>query len=218
MSNLALAASPAMCYTHAVHKIVYIALLGDQRSLWGDSLQFIRIGDKLIDRNRIDDAIESLLRIRSEGGSQQDAADKVGVDRTFVSRLETLGEVSKGGRIALIGFPVKNKSELTSIAREYGVDLVVLMTEEERWAYVDRRSGAELINEVMDLIRTLQGYDSVVFIGSDMRIRLIKSILRNPVIGIEIGKSPLREDKKVDAEVLRSILSELRSQSPPKGC
>ena len=181
-------------------------------------MEFIRIGEKLIDRNRIDDAIEALLRIRSEGGSQQEAADRVGVDRTFVSRLETLGEVRKGGKIALIGFPVSNKSELASIAREYGVDLVVLMTEEERWAYVDRRSGAELINEVMDLIRTLQGYDSVVFIGSDMRIRLIKSILRNPVIGIEIGKSPLREDKKVDAEVLRSILSELRSQSPPKGC
>jgi gamma-glutamyl phosphate reductase len=92
------------------------------------------------------------------------------------------------------------------------------MTEEERWAYVDRRSGARLVNEVMDLIRTLQGYDSVVFIGSDMRIRLIKSILKNPVIGIEIGRSPLREDKKVDPDMMRSILSELRSQSPSRGC
>ena len=169
-------------------------------------------------QNRIDDAIEALLRFRSEGGSLQEAADSVGVDRTFVSRLETLGDVRKGGKIALIGFPVSNKSELASIAREYGVDLVVLMTEEERWAYVDRRSGARLVNEVMDLIRTLQGYDSVVFIGSDMRIRLIKSILKNPVIGIEIGRSPLREDKKVDPDMMRSILSELRSQSPSRGC
>jgi transcriptional regulator with XRE-family HTH domain len=197
---------------------VYTIGLDDQRSLRGGSLEFIRIGEKLIDRNRIDDAIEALLRIRSEGGSQQEAADRVGVDRTFVSRLETLGEVRKGGKIALIGFPVSNKSELASIAREYGVDLVVLMTEEERWAYVDRRSGARLVNEVMDLIRTLQGYDSVVFIGSDMRIRLIKSILKNPVIGIEIGRSPLREDKKVDPDMMRSILSELRSQSPSRGC
>lgn len=175
---------------------------------------FVRIGDKLIDRDRIDDAIETLLRIRVEGGSQQDAADTVGVDRTFVSRLESLGEVRKGGKVALIGFPVENKSELNATAREFGVDLVILMDEKERWAYVDHRSGAEVINEVMDLIRTLQGFNSVVFIGSDMRIRLMKSILRGQVIGIEIGKSPLREDRKVDADLLRSILSELRPSFP----
>lgn len=180
----------------------------------GDDVGFVRIGDKLIDRDRIDDAIETLLRIRVEGGSQQDAADTVGVDRTFVSRLESLGEVRKGGKVALIGFPVENKSELNATAREFGVDLVILMDEKERWAYVDHRSGAEVINEVMDLIRTLQGFNSVVFIGSDMRIRLMKSILRGQVIGIEIGKSPLREDRKVDADLLRSILSELRPSFP----
>lgn len=173
---------------------------------------FVRIGDKLVDRDRIDDAVDALLRVRAEGGSQQDAADKVGVDRTFVSRLESLGEVRKGGRIALVGFPVANKPEIASIAEEYGVDFVFLMNDKERWDYVESRSGAQLINEVMDLIRSLQGFRSVVFLGSDMRIRLVKSILRSQVVAIELGRSPLRGDRMVDTDLLRAVFSQLRDK------
>jgi len=176
------------------------------------SLGLIRIGDKLVDRDRIDDAIDALLRIRAEGGSQQEAADKIGVDRTFVSRLESLGEVRKGGKIALVGFPVGNKSEIETLAREFGIDFVFLMDERERWEYVESRSGAQLINEVMDLIRKLQGFQSVVFLGSDMRIRLVKAILRNQVIGIELGRSPLRENCRVDTDMLRKLFSQLKNR------
>jgi len=171
---------------------------------------FVRIGDKLIDRDRIDDAIDALLRIRAEGGSQQDAADKIGVDRTFVSRLESLGEVRRGGRIALVGFPIANKFEIATLAEEFGVDFVLLMNDKERWDYVESRSGAQLINEVMELIRKLQGFRSVVFLGSDMRIRLVKSILRCQVVAIELGTSPLRGDREVDTGRLRAIFQELR--------
>lgn len=109
-----------------------------------------------------------------------------------------------------MGFPIANKFEIATLAEEFGVDFMLLMNDKERWDYVESRSGAQLINEVMELIRKLQGFRSVVFLGSDMRIRLVKSILRCQVVAIELGKSPLRGDREVDTGRLRAIFQELR--------
>ena len=92
--------------------------------------------------------------MRSSGKSQQETAEALGVDRTFISRLEALGEVRKGGKVALIGFPIENKRELEEAARAEGVDFVLLFTEEERRRFAEGMSGAELINEIMRLGRS----------------------------------------------------------------
>ena len=83
----------------------------------------IRIGDKVVDRDKIDRAIDRVFEMRQSGASQQEAADAIGIDRTFVSRLENLGEVRKGQRVALVGF-VGNKDEIEAIARRAGIDYV----------------------------------------------------------------------------------------------
>ena len=82
------------------------------------STEFLRVGDKLLDKGKIARAVERVLAMRAAGASQQEAADAVGVDRSFVSRLEALGEVRRGGRVALVGFPVANKAEIEAVARE----------------------------------------------------------------------------------------------------
>lgn len=69
----------------------------------------VRIGDKVIDRARLHRLIDQALDLRAGGASQQEVADRLGTDRTFVSRLETLGELRRGRRIGLVGFPVANK-------------------------------------------------------------------------------------------------------------
>ena len=79
------------------------------------------IGDKIINRQKVHQAVDAILDMRGRGLSQQDVAKEIGVDRTLISRLETLGEVRKGGLIAVIGFPVKNCEELQSMARQEGV-------------------------------------------------------------------------------------------------
>ncbi|MCR4403099.1 MAG: transcriptional regulator [Firmicutes bacterium] len=169
-------------------------------------LEFVRIGDKLVDKTRVYKAIDRILDLRAKGFSQQEAADQVGIDRAFVSRLESLGEIRKGARVALVGFPVGNKEEIRKVAEEEGVDFVLLLNDAERWAYLRERSGQEVFNEIMGIITKLKSYDAVVFIGSDMRVNLVESILGDRVVGIEVGQSPIRGDRQVDPEEVRRAL------------
>lgn len=166
----------------------------------------MRIGEKLIDKERLYKAVDKILDFRSRGLSQQEAADQVGIDRAFVSRLESLGEVRKGARIALVGFPVGNKDEIRKVAEEEGVDFVLLLNDEERWAYLREKSGQEVFNEIMAIITRLRTYDAVVFIGSDMRVGLVESVLGSRVVGMVIGTSPIRGDKYVEPEAFREVI------------
>jgi len=168
------------------------------------------IGDKIINRQKLHQAIDEILDLRSRGLSQQDVAKQIGVDRTLISRLETLGEVRKGGSVAIIGFPVKNHEELKTMAQQEGVDYCFLLSESERWGYVESKSGIELLNTIMEIISTLRKYDVVIIVGSNMRIKLIATLLDKEVIGVEIGESPIAEDKYVDPESIRKIIKQMQ--------
>lgn len=172
--------------------------------------RFIRIGNKLIGRQKIDREIDRILGLRAQGLSQQQVARQVGTDRTFVSRLESLGEIRKGRRIALVGFPVRNKQELEAVAAEEGLEFVLLMTDTERWDYVASRSGSDLVQEVMQLISAVRGHDALIFIGSDQRVKLAEALAPGEFVALEIGTSPITEDKFVDPEKLRRIIRSLR--------
>lgn len=169
----------------------------------------LRIGDKLINRQKIYRIVNQILELRSQGLSQQEAANQVGVDRTLISRLETMGEVRKGKCIALVGFPIKNCAELTQVARLEGIDYCLLLTEAERWDFVQNKSGVELFDNIMKIITELRKYDLVIILGSNMRIQVIETLLDKEVIGIQIGESPIEEDKYVDPELVRSIVRQL---------
>ncbi len=170
-----------------------------------------RVGDKIINPEKIHKAVEDILEMRGRGLSQQDVAKRIGIDRTVISRLETLGEVRKGGRVALIGFPVKNCDELAAMARQEGVDYCLLLTERERWDFVESKSGVELFNKIMEIIGTLRSYDIVIIICSNMRIKLIEALLDKEVIGVQIGESPLNEDKYVKPDSIRAIIRQLHA-------
>ena len=164
-------------------------------------MNLVRVGDKVINKDKIYRTVDRLLDMRSEGLSQAEAASLIGTDRSFVSRLEGLGEVRKGSRIALIGF----------LCREYGLDKVWIMNDEERWAYIKSRSGEELLRDLVVLVSELQELDYVIFIGSDMRVHLLEAVLKNKVIGVEIGKSPIKHDVAINLEDIVSIIDKIRS-------
>lgn len=173
--------------------------------------EFVRVGDKLINRQKIDSVIDQILDLRVRGLSQQEVAGKLGLDRTFISRLESLGEVRKGGTLALVGFPLANRDELTRVAQEEGVEFILLMTEQERRDFVMSRTGLQLLNELMALVGEVRTYDTVILMGSDKRVRIIQALLDREVILIEIGKSPIEEDKYYEPEKLRELIRTIRS-------
>ncbi len=175
-------------------------------------MDLVRIGDKLISRHKITRLVDRVLELRMQGASQQEVADEIGTDRAFVSRLESLGEVRKGGRLALIGFPVANHEAIKLVAQEEGVEFCLLLTDKERWEWVSEMSGAELFNYLMNLICEIKEYDSVIFLGSDMRVRVLEDILgRDKVFAVQIGTSPIREDKFVSPESVREVIRSLKA-------
>lgn len=174
-------------------------------------MDFVRIQDKIISRQKINDVITKILQRRALGYSQQEVAEQMSVDRTFISRLEGIGEIRKGKTIACIGFPIKNKDEIRTILEEEGVDFIMLMTEGERLEFVQQRSGQEMLNLLMDLIAQMHAFEVVIAIGSDKRTKMIQSLLDSEVISVEIGASPLTEDKWVAPDEIRKILGVIKA-------
>jgi transcriptional regulator with XRE-family HTH domain len=174
------------------------------------AVELLRIGDKVISRAKIENKIKEILELRMLGMSQQEAADKLGVERTFISRLEGIGEIRKGHSIAAVGFPIKNKAEVEEVLKAYGVEFFVLMSEAERTAYVSNCDGVQLSNKIMELINKFRSFDTVIVMASDYRNRIARDLLDNRIIEIDIGKSPIKEDVNVNLDVLTEILTTLK--------
>ncbi len=171
-------------------------------------MELIRVGDKVISRDKLVNLVNKILQLRAKGSTQSEVAKKIGVDRSFISHLEGLGEIRKGKRVALVGFPVANKEEIEKLALEKGVDFVYLLGEEERYQFVESRSGVELFNEILELIAFLKDFDVIVFLGSDWRISIAEKIFGDKVIGVKIGRSPIKESIDVDLNKLGQLLLE----------
>lgn len=175
-------------------------------------VDIIRVGDKLISRRKIWRAVDRVLERRAAGMSQQDVASELGIDRAVISRLESLGEVRKGRQLAVVGFPIGNKDELEHVCHDAGVDFVLLLNNVERWSYIQDASGAELFNNVLGIVARLRECDTVVFLGSDMRIEWIEAVLGSErVVSIDLGPSPIADDCYVAPRRLQDILAACRA-------
>jgi hypothetical protein len=175
-------------------------------------MDLIRIGDKLISLSKITTMVEEIFSARSRGLSQSEVSTQFGLDRAFVSRLETLGEVRRGRSIAVIGFPVANRAEVEAVAERLGVDFVWLMTDQERRAFAESRTGVELVNEIFRLARQVRQFDTVVLMASNARVRLLAALLdTQAVVPVILGQTPLNQDVVVDKDMLESIIKEVQS-------
>ena len=177
-------------------------------------MELVRIGEKLISVTKIHNMVQEVLQARGQGLSQSEVAQRFGVDRTFVSRLEAVGEIRKGRSIAVIGFPVANTEAVGSLCRELGVDFCWVMTDAERRDYAQSRNGIEIINELMTTARTLRTYDAVVLLASNTRLRLMEALLDSAtVVPIVLGETPLTRDVPVDLDVLGKVIRGIRPLS-----
>lgn len=173
-------------------------------------VEFYRIGDKLISKEKAVRVIDRIFSLRASGLSQQETASKIGCDRTFISRLETMAEIRKGGSLAVIGFPIANTEELQDVCNKLGVEYTFLMTDAERWNFIESFSGIQLLNWLMELMSEMQTYDHVIMIGSDMRIRLAEAILGDKVVGLEIGESPITHDVYIPPAQLGDLITTIK--------
>ncbi|MBN2395426.1 MAG: transcriptional regulator [Candidatus Atribacteria bacterium] len=176
-------------------------------------MNLFRVGEKVLSWEKLDREINKIIKLRINGLTQGEVARKLGIERTFVSRLESLGEIRKGKKIALVGFPIKNKHEILSLAKEMGIDFVLILNQKEQFRFIEDRNKTEIFNDVISIIAKLIDFDLIIFLGSDKRIDVVEKLFSIQVVGIEIGKSPIMEDKYVNPEMILEILREVKESS-----
>lgn len=179
-------------------------------------MRFYRIGDKVVGRDKLIDRIDALLADREGGATQIEAAEAHGVDRPFISRLEHLGEIRKGRRVAFIAFPVANVDEVRRVCDDHGVELSLVVSQAERES-MESGSADLLFNLVLDTLAELKDFDVVVILASTRRTGTIEKILGREVIARPLGPSPLRHDVEVDVRELTDLLDAIIESDPTKG-
>jgi hypothetical protein len=182
----------------------------------GPRVRFFRIGDKVVSREKIVEQITDILRDREGGATQAEAAKAHGVERTFVSWLETLGEVRRGRRVAVIAFPVANGDEVKALADSRGVEFTLIMSQAQREAMSAGRGDA-VFNQVLETLATLKDFDVLVLLASDWRIGTIEKILGREVVAVNLGPSPLHHDVEVDLSELAGILDGVTAEDAGAG-
>ena len=169
-------------------------------------MRFFRVGDKVVSLGKIIDAVNAILEDRESGSTQEEVARAHGVQRSFVSFLESLGEIRRGGRVALVGFPIANTEEVRAVAERHAVDFVLVMSQRERES-IESGSAANIFNQLLETIATLKDFDVLVLLASDWRVRTIEKILGKEVVSMPIGHSPIRDDVHIDTEELDAVLA-----------
>jgi hypothetical protein len=173
-------------------------------------VRLYRIGDKVVSEGKLHDAIRAILEERESGATQEDAARVHNVQRSFVSFLETLGEVRRGDKVALVGFPIANAEAVKELALAHSLDFVLVLSQDERES-IESGDATRVFNQLLETVAVLKDYDTLVLIASDWRIRTMERILGTEVIGIPLGASPLRSDVPVDLDVLDAVLKTVLS-------
>lgn len=171
-------------------------------------MELFRIGDKVISKDKLMLALEDILRARTKGATQEEAAARAGVPRSFVSNIETLGALRHGQKIAFIAFPVANADEAMALAQRYGIELALALSQHDR-EKVGEGTAAEMFNRMIDTIATLKSFDTLVVAASDYRIESFRRLIDGEVIGITLGESPITQDQHLDLTVLENVFKQL---------
>lgn len=179
-------------------------------------MRMYRIGDKVVSRDKLFAALDDILEHRESGATQEEAARHAGVQRAFVSFIETLGEVRRGPRVALVAFPVANCDEVRELGRRYALDFVLAISQSERES-IESGDATTVFNTLLETLAALRDFDTLVLIASDQRIATIERILGAEVVAMELGTSPLREDQHVDLRELDELLSAVMASSHSTG-
>jgi len=178
-------------------------------------MRFYRVGDKVVGRDKLIDRIDAILIDREGRAPPPEAGPAHGVDRSFVSWLETLGEVRRGPRVAFIAFPVANVAEVRAVCDAHAVELAMVMSQSEREGFEAGRADA-VFNMVLDVLADLKDFDVVIIFASTRRTGTIEKILGREVIARPLGPSPLRHDIVVDVEELNDLLDAVTAPAPSK--
>jgi len=133
----------------------------------------IRIGDKIISMDRASALIDKIFDMRSAGSTQEEVAKRLGIERSFISHLEGIGEVRKSKEIAFIGSGVSDPERVERMAGELGFEHVFINSD-----------GMARIEDALGILAVLRDIDYIVFLGPTAEHRLLEIVMDKKIIGI----------------------------------
>ncbi len=137
----------------------------------------IRIGDKIISLERANELVNKIFDLRSNGNTQEEVANILGIERSFISHLEGIGEVRKSKEIALIGSCIADPAALEKSASDLGIEHIFI-----------NRDGTTRIDDALQVLALLKRIDYIIFIGPDKEHKLLETILDKKIIGLQPEK------------------------------
>jgi len=171
-----------------------------------------RIGEKLVSLEKAFRHVERALELREQGVSQQEVSRRLSIDRSLISRIESIGEIRKGTRVAVIGFPLSNKEEIATICSEQGLDFYLLLNNNERWEMVSDKQALDFFNEIFDLVARLKQFDTLIMVTSEKWYHLAEALFNIQVVHLTLGQTPIEEDRRVDPVQFRKMLEQVLSK------
>lgn len=169
----------------------------------------IKIGDKIISIERARGLIEKIFELRSGGSTQEEVAGMLGLERSFISRLEGIGEIRRTKEIGLIGSGVRQAGKVEAQAKALGIEFIYL---------TDHAKTS--LPEVLSVLNQAKELDYVVFLGSEEQRALIEKILDKKVVGIPLEKELALEEilkELSDKRTRRSFRSTRRGEKGERG-
>ena len=135
------------------------------------------IGDKVISLERANALVDKIFDLRSSGSTQAEVAKMLGVERSFISHLEGIGEVRRSKEIAFIGSGVGDGKRVDMMARELGFEHVFINDD-----------GMARIEDALGVLAILKDIDFIVFLGPAAEHKLLETVLDKKVIGVAPDK------------------------------
>jgi hypothetical protein len=135
------------------------------------------IGDKVISLERANALVDKIFDLRSSGSTQAEVAQMLGVERSFISHLEGIGEVRRSKEIAFIGSGVGDAEHVDNMARELGFEHVFINDD-----------GLARIEDALGVLAILKDIDFIVFLGPLSEHKLLETVLDKKVIGVSLDK------------------------------
>ena len=173
-------------------------------------MKLIRIGEKIINRERLYRLVDNILTLRASGATQQDVANTLDLERPFISNLERLGEVRVGRRVAIVGFSIVNQKDVKKTAREWGIDSVHLFNGDMLSKFITKAEVDErgILKWLLKSLSGLRNFDLLIFLGRGNEGALLENTL-----GVQVLNVPVRAESEssvlVDIQELEDHLQRL---------
>jgi hypothetical protein len=146
-------------------------------------MRLIKVGNKLISWEKISSAINEILQRRSTGATQQEVASDFGIERVFISYLESIGAIQRNQSLAVVCWLIDNLAEVSNLVGSYGVEMFNLVPNSTSLSHIEVNDICRYVIEVLAKVKKFQ---ALIVIGDRSQVELFREITDQDVYAVRL--------------------------------